>query len=85
VKDLERAASEAHALKSPSLNIGALRLAALCSALEAQARAGDQAALSGPALDAIDAELQAVMAAIDSERVSAHQVSPLQPARALAV
>ncbi len=83
--DLERAASEAHALRSPSLNIGALRLAALCSALESQARAGDPAALSGPALDGIDCELRAVMAAVDAERLSSQPVSPPQQARVLAV
>jgi signal transduction histidine kinase/CheY-like chemotaxis protein/HPt (histidine-containing phosphotransfer) domain-containing protein len=61
--DLERIASEAHALKSPSLNIGALRLGRLCGELETEARAGrpdDQP----ERLKAIEAELADVMQAI---------------------
>ncbi|MGH6923109.1 MAG: ATP-binding protein [Propylenella sp.] len=68
--DLARAATEAHALKSPSLNIGALRLGALCADLEAQARASDQAILSGMPLAELEGEFAAVMAAIEREQAS---------------
>ena len=72
--DFERIATEAHALKSPSLNIGALRLGALCAVIEKQARDGDATVLAGPALKHLDAELSAVMLAIgrsDSEAKAA--------------
>ena len=49
--DLPRLASEAHALKSPSLNVGARALAACCSEIETLARAGDASVLDGPALE----------------------------------
>ena len=62
--DFERIAAEAHALKSPSLNIGALRLGALCAVVEKEARSGDASLLSGSALKHLDSELKAVMRAI---------------------
>jgi two-component system sensor histidine kinase BarA len=62
--DLPRLAAEAHALKSPSLNVGARALAACCSEVETLARAGDASVLDGPALDKLEAEYAAVVAAI---------------------
>jgi CheY-like chemotaxis protein/HPt (histidine-containing phosphotransfer) domain-containing protein len=70
-EDLPRMATEAHALKSPSLNIGALRLAGLCSAIEAEARSGDRAVLESPALGQMEAEFAAVTEAVERERGSA--------------
>ena len=50
VGDTERAGGVAHALKSARLNVGAVRLAALCRKLEAQSRNGT--AGSGPVIAA---------------------------------
>jgi signal transduction histidine kinase/CheY-like chemotaxis protein len=68
--DLAQVASEAHALKSPSMNVGAMRLGALCAELEARARSEDRDVLSGAPLDAIKAEYAAVTAAIEQEHSS---------------
>lgn len=68
--DFERLATEAHALKSPSLNIGALRLGALCAVIEKQARDGDATLLAGSALEHLETELHAVMAAIGRDASS---------------
>ena len=65
--DAVRAASEAHAIKSPSHNVGALRLGALCGELEAKARGAPLEALTAGAVDAIEGELTAVLAALDRE------------------
>ena len=65
--DYDRIASEAHALKSPSVNIGALRLGALCADVEARARNGDATLLSEGALAVIEAELARVLDAIVEE------------------
>jgi two-component system sensor histidine kinase BarA len=62
--DLPRLASEAHALKSPSLNVGARALAACCSEIETLARAGDTTVLDGPVLANLEAEYTAAFAAI---------------------
>jgi HPt (histidine-containing phosphotransfer) domain-containing protein len=62
--DLPRLAAEAHALKSPSLNVGARSLAACCSEVETLARAGDASVLDGPAIDKLEVEYAAVVAAI---------------------
>jgi two-component system sensor histidine kinase BarA len=83
-EDLPRIATEAHALKSPSLNIGAVGLAGLCSAIEAKARVADRAVLEGSALAQIEAEFAAVTEAIARERGSADPVPPIAVA-ALAV
>jgi two-component system sensor histidine kinase BarA len=66
--EMERAASEAHALKSPSLNIGALRLGALCQGIEARARACDATLKPDAELAPLEAELAAVVAAIQREQ-----------------
>jgi signal transduction histidine kinase/CheY-like chemotaxis protein/HPt (histidine-containing phosphotransfer) domain-containing protein len=73
--DLEQVAVEAHALKSPSLNIGALRVGALCAVIEADARAGDDALVSGPALAQLEVELKAVMEALDRGRPAENLVA----------
>ena len=67
--DVARVAAEAHALKSPSLNIGALRLAALAAEVEAQARSGELP--PDPTPDRLRAELQAVLTAIRPETAAA--------------
>jgi two-component system sensor histidine kinase BarA len=82
-QDLSAIAAEAHALKSPSLNIGALRLGALCSELEAEARTGSAAALAGNAVDRISAEMEAVTAAIEAERGRQKRPTPPQQQVAL--
>jgi len=69
--DLAQTATAAHALKSPSMNIGALRLGKLCADLEARARAGDRALLSETPLAEIEGEFAAVVAAIKRGRASA--------------
>ena len=75
--DQQRIASEAHALKSPSLNIGALRLGEMCARLEAAARSGGDTRPDARVLQEIGAELAAVQAAIVAETGAA-------PARASA-
>ncbi len=65
--DLAKVATEVHALKSPSRNVGAMRLGELCADLEARARDGDDALLSEAPLGAIERELAAVVAAIKDE------------------
>jgi two-component system sensor histidine kinase BarA len=65
--DLARTASEAHALKSPSLNIGALRLADIAAEIEAKARSGGADFATNAALQRLRAELDRVLAAIDAE------------------
>jgi two-component system sensor histidine kinase BarA len=77
--DLAQVASEAHALKSPSMNIGAMRLGALCADLEARARNEDRDVLSEAPLNAIKAEYAAVTAAIEREQAppSAAAAEPL--------
>jgi HPt (histidine-containing phosphotransfer) domain-containing protein len=67
--DVAGVAAEAHALKSPSLNIGALRLAALAAEVEAQARSGELP--PGEIPDRLRAELQAVLTAIRPETAAA--------------
>jgi two-component system sensor histidine kinase BarA len=67
--DVAGVAAEAHALKSPSLNIGALRLAALAAEVEAQARSGELPPDEMP--DRLRAELQAVLAAIRPDTAAA--------------
>jgi HPt (histidine-containing phosphotransfer) domain-containing protein len=67
--DVARVAAEAHALKSPSLNIGALRLAALAAEVEAQARSGELP--PGEIPERLRTELQAVLTAIRPETAAA--------------
>jgi two-component system sensor histidine kinase BarA len=67
--DVAGVAAEAHALKSPSLNIGALRLAALAAEVEAQARSGELPPDEIP--DRLRAELKAVLMAIRPEAAAA--------------
>jgi two-component system sensor histidine kinase BarA len=74
--DLDRIAAEAHALKSPSLNVGARRLGALCAEVEAKARAGEAIAKESAGVARIERELAAVMAAIDRERAVNQAASP---------
>jgi HPt (histidine-containing phosphotransfer) domain-containing protein len=62
--DLAATALEAHALKSPSRNVGALRLAELCAAVEQQARAGEP--VGAAALDEIRGEFARVLVAVDA-------------------
>ncbi len=75
--DLELVAVEAHALKSPSRNIGALALAQHCETVEARARQGDRSILIDPVLDALSTEYRRVVQAIarlktkDSDSASA--------------
>ncbi len=66
-RDLAKVATEAHALKSPSRNVGAMRLGELCADLEMRARDGGAALLSESPLDAIETELAAVVVAIKDE------------------
>jgi HPt (histidine-containing phosphotransfer) domain-containing protein len=73
--DLPRAAAEAHALKSPSLNIGALRLGGLCATLESRARAADVALLADDSVAAVKRELDAVIAAIGTARSPASRAA----------
>ena len=73
--DFPRMATEAHALKSPSVNIGALRLGELCAAIEARARAADAALLSDGSLDRVEQEFAAVLKAIEVEQAP-HQAAP---------
>jgi two-component system sensor histidine kinase BarA len=81
--DLARAATEAHALKSPSLNVGALRLGALCADLETRARGGDEALLAGAPLANVESEFAAVIAAIEHKRASRElEGMPEHPAQA---
>jgi HPt (histidine-containing phosphotransfer) domain-containing protein len=63
--DLELVATEAHALKSPSRNIGALALAQHCETVEARARHGDRSILADPVLDALALEYRRVLQEID--------------------
>ena len=80
--DLDRAAVEAHALKSPSVNIGALTLGELCRQIEAGARAGDTRLTSGSAIEDLEAEFAAVMAAIESESGLYRRDGAAEPAQA---
>jgi two-component system sensor histidine kinase BarA len=77
--DLELVAVEAHALKSPSRNIGALALAQHCETVEARARHGDHSILTDPVLDALAIEYRRVVRAID--RLTAKDLK-MPPARA---
>jgi two-component system sensor histidine kinase BarA len=63
--DLELVAVEAHALKSPSRNIGALALAQHCEAVEARARDRDHSILADPVLDALAIEYRRAVQAVD--------------------
>ncbi len=65
--DCDRIATEAHALKSPSLNIGGLRLGALCADMETRGRAADETIMLDGTLGAVEAELARVLAAIAQE------------------
>ncbi len=62
--DAERLADAAHGLRGSAGTLGARRLHVLCSQLEDRAREPG-AAIDGTALDAIDAEVNAVRAAVD--------------------
>ncbi len=64
--DLDRLARAAHALKSMSLNIGAKRVATIAGTLEREARM-DETAPSPEAVAALNADLQAAIAALDDE------------------
>jgi signal transduction histidine kinase/CheY-like chemotaxis protein len=77
--NLAQVATEAHALKSPSMNVGALRLGGLCADLEARARNEDSGLLSEAPLEQIKTEYAAVTAAIERQRASpqAEAVEPL--------
>ena len=63
--DLELIAAEAHALKSPSRNIGAMTLAEHYEDIERHARSGKRTVPDDPALDAMRSEFQRVLAAVD--------------------
>ena len=63
--DLELIAAEAHALKSPSRNIGAMTLAEHYEDIERRARSGKHTVPDDPALDAMRSEFQRVLAAVD--------------------
>ena len=67
-QDMGLIAAEAHALKSPSLNIGAMELAARCSEIETKARADDRSFLGTSALEQLLAEYDRVMREIEQER-----------------
>jgi HPt (histidine-containing phosphotransfer) domain-containing protein len=83
--DLPWVASEAHALKSPALNIGALRLAALCGEIEAGARSGDAGGLTVQAIERLEAEMGAVNAAIALAKSPGSPLTPRQQPWAAAV
>ncbi len=77
--DLAAVATEAHALKSPSMNIGALRLGAHCAELETRARDGERAFPFQETLAKIESEFAAAVAAIQREQ-GAPARSPGEPA-----
>jgi len=58
----EAVAAAAHALKSLSCNVGAVRVSEQCSAIEAAAQAGDE--VSAAALIALDAAIEGAIAAL---------------------
>jgi two-component system sensor histidine kinase BarA len=77
IGDFELAASEAHALKSPSLNIGALKFGALCGRIEVQARAADNSLRSGETVARLQEGLEGVLAAIALEMPEPHHVAAI--------
>jgi signal transduction histidine kinase/CheY-like chemotaxis protein len=66
--DFPKMATEAHALKSPSVNIGARRLGELCAAIEARARTADATLVSDGSLEMVEREFAAVLKAIEAEQ-----------------
>ncbi len=64
--DMERIAAEAHALKSPSRNVGAMVLGGLCDTLEKRARSNDLSLLRDPIFNALRAEFQRVVSAAEA-------------------
>jgi signal transduction histidine kinase/CheY-like chemotaxis protein len=77
--DLELVAIEAHALKSPSRNIGALALARHLEAVETRSRAGDRSILTDPVLDALATEYRRVLSALDRLTAKQEEGASAQP------
>ena len=70
--DAARLANAAHAFKSSSANLGAMRLAALCRTLEAAARSGNVAGAEAQ-VSAIEGEYSAVQSALQAiDREACH-------------
>ena len=63
--DVARVTAASHSLKSSSANVGALRLARICSAVEKSARAGDIDAIAGR-ISSVRTELEAATAQLQA-------------------